>query len=279
MATKRINLWDFRLLQRGRPSKKQLNTISLFNIPDLLSSRGFEWNGHGEFPETYIGRLWDKRGNVDRKHIEELSAEFENLRSSQYRQQKRVEFQAENADYNLYSRTIEALVGYLCVMHLGALSAEYGVRLENAPDGGDFDCLANFNNQLVFFEVKSGSLRNLTKDDAQNFLRRHEFLAPDISVMLVDYNGLKPQAVADLFKSRKLFAGHLSEILHVHEKPKFNIYGIQHNIFVVDVVKGDLLRNVREVLKFHRRWRSFAEQREFHRGKQPDWFGYQGRWL
>ena len=92
----------------------------------------------------------------------------------------------------------------MCVKVLKAFSGSFGFKIFGVGNGGDFDCISNFQNQLVYFEVKSGKTDNIKSDTLQYFLDRHNFLAPHFSVLFIDYEGGKDKLDDFVMKFRNL---------------------------------------------------------------------------
>jgi hypothetical protein len=187
------------IFPRNIPSSFPNEFIDVFSVPKTLLQRGFEDISETEINEClYNERVTDNLGN-----------DFEyNIFLSKFNE-KKFRLSVRNIIYNnslpnevdgfsftsnektelRYTKTVELLLAYLCIKELKALSASFGVKIKNTPDGADFDCIANFQNTLFHFEVKSDNINNLEKEDFQNFLNRHNFLSPSASVLFLDYNG------------------------------------------------------------------------------------------
>jgi len=196
-------------LLRGKPAKRRLNIIDIFNIEDLLLQRGFEDVTEGVMERTLLDSKANPRFSRDINNTPnyEVSDDFiEKFKQREFRLRIRnmvfgssnvpsekqpvdFSFEASSSNQKRYSNTVELVFAYLCVKELRALSASYGVKIANAPSGGDFDCLANFQNSLFHFEIKSGDIKNINKKVLQCFLDRHNFLSPNASVLFLDYQG------------------------------------------------------------------------------------------
>jgi hypothetical protein len=81
--------------------------------------------------------------------------------------------------------SLEWYVAQLCQRVLQG-SAEWSVKLEGLPAGGDFDVLAWLPPTLLYVEVKSAAPTEVTDSELLNFLQRAEELAPDMAVLLID---------------------------------------------------------------------------------------------
>jgi hypothetical protein len=171
-------------------------------------------------------------------------------------------FSASTDNEKRYSNTVELLIAYLCVKELRALSASYGVKVKNAPDGGDFDCLANFQHSLFHFEVKSGSIKNIDGTALQCFLNRHSFLSPNASVLFLDYQGGNKTDLDNLIlKFKNLQVGSLrkiTRIIKVTDGTK-KFYTLEGDLIVVDLHNNeDILSNLRSAVQYFHRYNSFS---------------------
>ncbi len=81
--------------------------------------------------------------------------------------------------------TLEWYVAQICRRELHG-SAEWSVKLEGLPTGGDYDVLAWLDPLLMYVETKSAAPAEVTESQLKNFLQRTEELAPDLAVLLVD---------------------------------------------------------------------------------------------
>ncbi|MDY0062045.1 MAG: hypothetical protein RBU45_19700 [Myxococcota bacterium] len=180
------------IFRGGHIIKAQLDMIDLFNVKDTLFQRGLEFISEDSLDDTLLSeatypaivdasaerqaaiRMLDKLDSKDfRIQIRAIL-----FGSSGVQDLEGLHLDNSEACRGKYSKTIELLLAYLCVTKLKAFSASFGVKIKGAPEGGDFDCIANFQNSLFHFEAKSGDASNLTRKDVENFLARHEFLNP-----------------------------------------------------------------------------------------------------
>ncbi len=58
--------------------------------------------------------------------------------------------------------------------------------LEDAPEGGDLDVFAFFNEICVFVECKTGKPDDIKERDIRLFLQRAHVFGPDIAILLID---------------------------------------------------------------------------------------------
>ncbi|OQP47943.1 hypothetical protein [Niastella populi] len=158
-----------------------------------------------------------------------------------------------------FAKTLELLVAYLCVKELKAYSASFGVNIKGSPSGGDFDCIANFYNDPIYFEIKSGQVQNTHENVLHNFIDRHLFLAPYASVLFFDYSGGKDkldQIILKL-KNKNLGVNKIDTIYKVVDGSR-KFYSLINNIIIVDIHEsGDMLINLRSAMQYLHRCRAY----------------------
>lgn len=265
-------------LQFGKPSKRQLNTIDLFNVVDFLYQKGFEDITEESIESTLIDESANKKFCRDSNYEPDraIFIDFiEKFKKKSFRLAVRNEifdksFSAiSNSDYSFtssrdnekrYSNTVELLIAYLCVKELRALSASFGIKIKNSPDGGDFDCIANFQNSLFHFEIKSGDIKNLKKDILMKFLKRHRFLSPNASILFLDYEGKSSLPMDDfVLKFKDIKIGGLQTVSSIHKisKDGKRFYMIDGDIMVVDLYhRGEILPNLRAAMQYFHKYNS-----------------------
>jgi hypothetical protein len=137
------------------------DTIEIFSVPRTLAQRGFTSITEANITETMCNILaTDESGND--KDKSEFLLKFnektfrKKIRDWAYNSpeigteiQGYSFYQVDNIETR-YTRTVELLIAFLCITELKALSASFGVTIKNAPNGGDFDCIANFQNTISF---------------------------------------------------------------------------------------------------------------------------------
>ena len=274
-------------LQRGKPRKNQLNIIDIFNIPDLLFQRGFENVTEGTIEETLLDESVSPIFKRDRNYIPDWKV-FNDFIDKFSKKKFRIEIRdmvfdiqksrspSSSKDYifevspdneKRYSNTIELLIAYLCVIELKALSASYGVKIKNAPDGGDFDCLANFQNSLIHFEIKSGNIKNIAEDTLQCFLNRHSFLAPDASILFLDYQSRTKNYIDSLIlKFRNLKEGPERIIQRISkiQDGSNKFYTLAADLIVVDLHNNnDILSNLRSAVQYFHRYNAISRTMDY----------------
>ncbi len=283
-------------LQRGKPKKGQLNIIDIFNINDTLLQRGFENVIEGTLDETLINTdantvfktTDDDFFSAAQLKPKEFIDKFKDksfrlrIRNMVYGVEKNVTqeeyvFESSFININRYTKTVELLIAYLCVNDLQALSASFGVKIKNAPDGGDFDCIANFQNSLFHFEIKSGDIKNLNERNLQSFLNRHIFLAPDASVLFLDYqSGNKGELDKLILKFKDLKVGAIKKVTQINKiqdgSKKF--YTLDGSIVVIDLHNNeDILSNLRSAMQYFHRYNAHSKTMNYLL-IEPSWLGY-----
>ena len=148
------------------PAYKIGNFIEQFNIKDVLLSKGFEDITEAVLTETLINpsanKIFDSKASGTIKPGRDFIKDF-NKKEVRVQIKKMVYegtrptnpilldyiFEACEVNQIRFSKTLELLLAYLSISELKALSASFGVKIKNTPNGGDFDCIANFRNELV----------------------------------------------------------------------------------------------------------------------------------
>lgn len=280
------------LIQGGttRLNLNQIDVFALFDIPRTLIQRGFEEVTESNLSDTLlIEKVNPKFNTANKNELKDIGGKlFEYLNSKNNRTAIRNKiignhvdpsnlpdgfyFEPSEANQNRYSKTIEALLAYLCVQELKAFSASFGVNIKGTPSGGDYDCIANFQNSLFYFEVKSGNACNIKLDEMKYFLLRHNFLSPEASVLFLDYQNV-PEDVIGKFKGLNI-----NRIIKVYLESK-TFYVLNAGIIVADLSKnGDILENIRGAMRFNDKYNSHIK-RMMYECVEPKHLGLEGKVL
>jgi hypothetical protein len=84
-----------------------------------------------------------------------------------------------------FGDTLEWLTAEILRRDFG-METVHGVRLEGAPDGGDYDVLATAEGGLLYVETKSAPPRHVHNREIASFFDRLEALRPDAAVFVED---------------------------------------------------------------------------------------------
>jgi len=87
------------------------------------------------------------------------------------------------------SRTFEWFISEIIKREMSGIACS-GIKLQGLKSGGDYDVISRLEDAVVHIECKSGSITNITEDDISHFIARYKDLAPELSILLIDTNGL-----------------------------------------------------------------------------------------
>lgn len=99
-----------------------------------------------------------------------------------------------------YPTTFEWLVSEIIKREMRGIS-RINVKIQNLKCGGDYDVISRLEDLLVHFECKSGSINNITEKDISLFIARYKELAPSLSILVLDTNGLPDEFKAKFQKA------------------------------------------------------------------------------
>lgn len=267
------------------------DSIEVFSIPRTLAQRGFLNITEASINQTMCSVLdTDELGN-DKDSKEFLlrfnEKEFRKIiRNWVYKMPQAFSTIAGYSFLDIaniesrYTKTVELLIAFLCINDLKALSASFGVDIDGSPNGGDFDCIANFQNTLYHFEVKSGNIQNVSEKDFENFLLRHEFLSPTASFMFLDYEGRddKLDSVARKFIGQTVNGFQIPNIKKVYKNNSTNkLYLINNDVILIDLSnKGNVLDNLRFAMQYVHKYDAFTKHSVSQLIK-PEHLGYNSK--
>jgi hypothetical protein len=274
------------------PSLRTGYFIEMFNVKDFLLSKGFEEITEATMNETLINPAVNQIFDIQQTKTAKPSWDFiQYFNLKEVRNQiKKMVFEGvrpsheelfnyifERSEINQirFAKTLELLLAYLSVKELKALSASFGVKIKNAPHGGDFDCIANFRNELIYFEAKSGNVRNIQPSTIQNFLDRHCFLAPQASILFLDFEGgeSKLDELITQFKNKSVGLRTIEFIRKVKDGSK-KFYVIESDILILDIHNdGNILSNLRLAMQYIHRYSAFQKNMMYNLIK-PEQLGY-----
>lgn len=258
------------LLSFGKPRKAQLDIVDIFNVVDALHQRGFSGVTESQPESTLLSILPGCAPNfADFAARSAAKAFLASLTDKEFRKtirgivfgtsratDQQYTFEASEDNQQRYSRTIELLMAYLCIDHLRAWSAGFGIMLDGTPAGGDFDCISNFQNALFSFEVKSGQARNISLDELTSFLMRHDFLNPEASILFIDYDGI-PSSIVAQCKGLLVRPGFVISDIYQVTGDGCVFYALDANVLVVDIGNsGNMLSVLRQAIRFLYRYKA-----------------------
>lgn len=267
---------------RGKVSGKQLDVVDIFNVIDLLKQRGFSSIIEGKVEDTLLDDQANSRftrninGVPNWNTFDDFINKFNDkafrlkirdmIFNKKFLEEFEYNFAATSENEKRYANTFELLIAYLCVKELSALSASFSIHIDNAPNGGDFDCLANFQNSLFHFEAKSGNIKNIDVDSLQSFLNRHFFLAPNASILFLDYQGGSKDGLTDLilkFQGLRVGPRIINRIFKISDGGK-KFYTLGADLIVVDLHNdADLVSNLRFAVQYFHRFNAMSLTRNY----------------
>jgi hypothetical protein len=271
------------LFDVGKPRRAQLAITDIFNVLDALRQRGFVNPSEESIEKTLLcppdfkfkyyndiqasrQRALEFLDNLNNKENRDKLREFifsSNNSGLSEQELLGLKFKNDEVNRKRYGKTIELLLAYLSVKELGALSASFGVHIEGAPNGGDFDCIANFQQMLFYFEAKSGRVNNIDKSKIQEFLDRHGFLCPEMSVLFLDFKKVKNDWFQKI-KGLRTYKSYLIKSITRLRKDQTQFYLLDSNIVVVDLNRsGDVLKNLRSVMRYHWGFNALQKRLDF----------------
>lgn len=175
------------------------------------------------------------------KKVEALITELCNLRVLSQRAMGKFELANKEARFG---ENLEWYVAELFKRKLFATS-DWGVKIKEAPCGGDYDVLARLENEIVYVECKAKNPRSVKESELLNFLKRDEFLRPYISIFFVD----STDNVDPVEEGLNKIGGKIGDVKATHNientfgKPPYiedvssNVRHFQHRLFPVNSKK------------------------------------------
>lgn len=276
------------LLGAGKPRAAQLNIGDIFGFADALRQRGLIGVRDSDVDDTLVNSdanaAFTAEPSAQRAQLKNFLAAFA---TKEYRKKLRthiydgtaapicpemgvLEFPGSGMQQR-YARTFEMLLAYLSVEELGALSAGFGVHIEGAPEGGDFDCIASFRDMLLYLEVKSGE--QLKRQHIETFVQRHCFLHAELSVLFVDYQGID-EALVRSAAGIRLYDSYNIDHIRKLERGKEVFYTLEPNLVLVDLHRsGEVLTNIRSVMRYYWGYEALVRRMNYHI-VEPEQIGY-----
>ena len=148
------------------------------------------------------------------------------------------------------SRTFEWFISEIIKREMSGIAFS-GIKLKGLKSGGDYDVISRLEDAMVHIECKSGSITNVTEDDITHFIGRYKDLAPELSILLIDTNGLP-----DDFKNKFEKVNWKKHGLSVRQpkKRKLKGRGVFYEIFPrVHVITndGNLIGNIKLSVNYY----------------------------
>ena len=84
-----------------------------------------------------------------------------------------------------FGGTLEWYVAEVLAREFGC-DATHGLRIHDAPHGGDYDIVACAEGELLYVETKSAPPRQIVQEEVAAFLGRVETLRPDLALFVAD---------------------------------------------------------------------------------------------
>lgn len=275
----------------GDASAWQGNLIEIFNITNTLLSKGFESVSEEVIESTLLGEsanhFFSDRKTAfvarqrfikffnDKNFRNEIKKRIYTGAISNDESASQYDFEKSEVNELRFTKTVELLIAFLCVKELKAYSASFGVKINGTPHGGDYDCIANFQNLLVYFEVKSGKKENISSETLQCFLDRHNFLAPHFSVLFMDYEGGidKLDEFVRQFRNLKVGSNRVTVMRKILSGTQ-KFYVIASDVIVVDIHKGSILSNLRLAMQYIHRYNAYNKNMSYI-NIPPNFLGYE----
>jgi hypothetical protein len=184
-----------------------------------------------------------------------------------------IEIQPTEGSRNVYSATFEWYVAELLYREFHFVASASGIKIDGSPEGGDFDVIGATHAGIIAIECKSGKPRGIDESQIIQFVRRHNFLRADYSLMYIDYKGLEgkfpfshlAKAVHGSVVSPKVY-----RVNPQGSESNANFYAVEGaNIYIVDnsINTGNVIKNLRFAFDTHQALRK-SQHRNYTFDKQ-----------
>lgn len=178
----------------------------------------------------------------------------------------------EEHNRNLYSSTFEWYVAELLYREFQFFASAYGVKIDGSPDGGDFDVIGATHSGIMTIECKSGKPRGVDEQQIIHFVKRHDFLRADYSILYIDFKGLEGNFPFS-YLANAVHGDHTqSQVYKIDSEDSesnANFYAVEGaNIYVVDNSKntGNVIKNLRFAIDTHYAFKnSYNRSRTFNK--------------
>ncbi|MEZ4741251.1 MAG: hypothetical protein R3B45_02200 [Bdellovibrionota bacterium] len=255
---------NFSLQQRRNRGRQAVSKTPTLLLKEILAQRGkVVTSVMNPFGETFLKHLKSLKGNRDFLYQELSDRKKRNeILYSIYNNQTiklsgGLEIEASEANRSVYSSTFEWYVSELLYREFRFYASAAGLKIDRSPDGGDFDVVGATHSGIVAIECKSGKPSGIDESQIIHFVKRHNFLRADYSILYIDFKGLAgnfpfkhlAKAVHGLHTSRAIF-----QIKSQETDTNANFYAVEGaNIYIVDnsINTGNVIKNLRFTLDTH----------------------------
>ena len=144
----------------------------------------------------------------DRERVDELLEELKLLKIIKKNQDESFSLT------NIKAKFSENFEWYIAELFKNELycTADWGVHIEEAPSGGDYDVLARVENDIIYVECKAKAPSNIDEKEFLDFLKRDEFLRSYISIFLID----STDSIEPIEKLFNIIALKIKELISKH---------------------------------------------------------------
>lgn len=148
------------------------------------------------------------------------------------------------------SRTFEWFISEIIKREMSGIACS-GIKLKSLKSGGDYDVVSRLEDAVVHIECKSGSILNIKENEITHFIGRYKDLAPELSILLIDTDGL-PNSFKQLCQKADWKTYGLSE--RMPKKRRLKGRGVFYELFPrVHVItnEGNLIGNIKLSVNYY----------------------------
>ena len=128
----------------------------------------------------------------------------------------------------------------------------WGIHIEEAPDGGDYDVVARAEDKIIYVECKAKPVKNITKNEFLSFFRRDNFLRPDLSIFFIDSN----DSLNPLIESLKELTGTEIRDNFFNDLKEMPLKHIGGRLFLINTQRESIKQRIMECLRFNHRFQT-----------------------
>jgi hypothetical protein len=135
---------------------------------------------------------------------------------------------------NSFGDTFEWFIAQVLIREFFCPTA-WGIRIREAPTGGDYDVISSVEECLLYIEAKSSPPKHIDSNEVSAFLDRIEDLRPHFSIFLEDTHLRMKDKIVQLFQQelRRWSSLHGGSPLEV-ERLERELFTIGKNIFIIN---------------------------------------------